>query len=133
MSSSPGIVRPAYCTGLGKALLAELSPAQLDRYLETVELVPFTERTLTDVERLRQALDQIKRDGIAFDDGEFDPEVRCVAVAVRNFTGSTVAVLGLSGPIWRLSLQGLQQKAAAVLESATKLSAALGYNDDKAG
>ena len=71
-------------------------------------------------------LDALRIDGIAYDDGEFDPEVRCVAVPVRNFAGRVIGAIGISGPIWRLSLQALQDKSARVREAAAKLSAELG-------
>ena len=48
--------------------------------------------------------EQVRRSGIGFDDGEFDAEARCVAVPVRDFTGQVASAIGISGPIWRLSL-----------------------------
>ncbi|MBU6497288.1 MAG: IclR family transcriptional regulator [Rhodospirillales bacterium] len=127
MVSNVGLLRPAYCTGLGKALLASLDPAQLERYLAIVERRPLSPKTVVDADQLRQQLDEIRRTGIAFDDGEFDPEVRCVAVPVRDFTGKVTGVIGVSGPIWRLSLHNVQEKAAQVREAAQRLSAELGF------
>ena len=63
---------------------------------------------------------------IAFDDGEFDAEVRCVAVPVRDFTGQVIGAIGISGPIWRLSLQALQSRAKLVQAAADRLSAEFG-------
>jgi IclR family KDG regulon transcriptional repressor len=68
----------------------------------------------------------VRRKGIAYDDGEFDPEVRCVAVPVRDFAGRVTGAIGISGPIWRLSLQALQDKSARVRAAAERLSAELG-------
>src|SRR5215831_5400057 len=48
-----GVVRPAYCTALGKIILAALRPDQLDRLLERIELKPLTLKTITDASRLR--------------------------------------------------------------------------------
>jgi DNA-binding IclR family transcriptional regulator len=50
-----------------------------------------------------------------------------VAVAVRDFTGQVCGVIGVSGPIWRLSLQALQEQAQRVRGAAARLSAALGH------
>ena len=61
-----------------------------------------------------------------FDDGEFDTELRCAAVAVRDFTGRLIGALGISGPIWRLSIQALQSRAKVVEEAAARLSAEFG-------
>ena len=133
MASSVGPLRPAYCTGLGKALLAALALSQLDRYLATTELRPLSPHTTVEPERLRRQLEEVRRDGIAFDDGEFDPEVRCVAVPVRDFTGLVAGALGISGPIWRLSLARLQECATLVRAAADQLSSELGFTTPGAG
>ena len=70
-------------------------------------------------------IEEIRRSGIAFDDGEFNAEVRCVAVPVKDFTGQTIGALGISGPIWRLSIQALQSRAKIVQAAADRLSADL--------
>jgi IclR family KDG regulon transcriptional repressor len=70
----------------------------------------------------------VRRKGIAFDDGEFDPEARCVAVPVKDFTGRVAGAIGMSGPMWRLSLQALQEKSKYVREAAVALSAELGFH-----
>ena len=62
----------------------------------------------------------------AFDDGEFDNELRCAAMPVRDFSGQVVGAIGISGPIWRLSIQALQQRARNLEEAAGKLSNAFG-------
>jgi IclR family KDG regulon transcriptional repressor len=129
MTGSVGLLRPAYCTALGKALLSSLSPAQLDRYFATARMTPLSIKTVLEPDLLRQQLDEVRRAGIAYDDGEFDPEVRCVAVPVRDFTGKVSGVIGISGPIWRLSLQSLQEKALQVRQAAARLSAELGYSE----
>jgi DNA-binding IclR family transcriptional regulator len=69
---------------------------------------------------------EIKRTGVAFDDGEFNPEVRCVAVPVTDFTGQVVGALGISGPIWRLSNQSLHNSAQIVQAAANRLSQEFG-------
>jgi DNA-binding IclR family transcriptional regulator len=121
-----GIVRPAYCTALGKIILAALSPDQLDRYLKRTELKPLTERTITDPKMFLREIEEVRRAEIAFDDGEFDAEVRCAAIAVRDFTGRTVGAIGISGPVWRLSIQSLQNRTRNLKEAAECLSAAFG-------
>jgi IclR family transcriptional regulator, KDG regulon repressor len=121
-----GVVRPAYCTALGKVILAALRPDQLDRYLERIELKALTSKTITNPQRLRRELQDIRRAGIAFDDGEFDNEMRCAAMAVHDFSGQVVGAIGISGPVWRLSIQALQNKARDLNEAAKRLSEAFG-------
>ena len=121
-----GVVRPAHCTALGKIILASLRPDQLKRFLDRVEMKPSTEKSITDVAVLLREIAEIKRTGIAFDDGEFNPEVRCVAVPVTDFTGQVIGALGISGPIWRLSNQALHNSAAIVEATAGRLSREFG-------
>jgi DNA-binding IclR family transcriptional regulator len=121
-----GVVRPAYCTALGKVILAALRPDQLDRYLDRVELKSLTSKTITNAQRLRRELQEIRRSGIAIDDGEFDTEMRCAAMPVHDFSGQVVGAIGISGPVWRLSIQALQTKARDLLEAAKGLSEAFG-------
>jgi IclR family transcriptional regulator, KDG regulon repressor len=122
-----GVVRPAHCTALGKVMLAALRLDQLDRFLERVELTPTTPKSITDIGALKKDLDEVRRSGMAFDDGEFNPEVRCVAVPVKDFTGQVIGAIGISGPIWRLSIQALQSRAQIVQAAARKLSSEFGH------
>jgi DNA-binding IclR family transcriptional regulator len=121
-----GVVRPAYCTALGKVILAALRPDQLDRYLDRIELKALTSKTITSPQRLRRELQDVRRVGIAFDDGEFNNEVRCAAMPVYDFSGQVVGAIGISGPVWRLSIQALQNKARDLSEAAKQLSEAFG-------
>lgn len=121
-----GVVRPAHCTALGKIILASLRPDQLKRFLERIEMKPSTDKSITDVAVLLREIAEIKRTGIAFDDGEFNPEVRCVAVPVTDFTGQVIGALGISGPIWRLSNQALHNSAQIVEAAANRLSKEFG-------
>ncbi len=125
-----GAVRPAHATALGKVLLAALAPPQLARYMETCDLRPYTAKTIVEREALLREIDEVRRKGLAFDDGEFDAEARCVAVPVRDFTGRVAGAIGMSGPMWRLSLQALQEKSKHVREAAVVLSAELGFHPE---
>lgn len=128
LTNRAGVTRPAHGTALGKVLLAALSPAQLDRFLQNHELTALTPKTITEPEQLRQEIQEVARTGVAYDDGEFNAEVRCVAVPVHDFTGQVVGALGISGPIWRLSIPVLQKQTALVKATARRLSADFGYH-----
>jgi DNA-binding IclR family transcriptional regulator len=121
-----GVVRPAHCTALGKIILASLRPDQLKRFLERVELKPSTKKSITEPSVLLKEIAEIRRTAIAFDDGEFNPEVRCVAVPVYNFSGDVIGALGISGPIWRMTDQAIQSRAKIVKAAANRLSAEFG-------
>ena len=121
-----GVVRPAHCTALGKIILASLRPDQLKRFLERVDLKPATGKSITDPAVLLREITEIRRSAIAIDDGEYNAEVRCIAVPVYNFTGDVIGALGISGPIWRMSDQVLKSRAKLVQTAATRLSAEFG-------
>ncbi len=121
-----GGLRPAYCTGLGKALLGAMSPEMFERYLAAVRLEPLTPKSITDPAQLREEIARVRRDGLAYDDGEFNTEVRCIAMPVSDFAGRTVGAIGISGPIWRLTLQRLQEKSDILRRAAAQFSRELG-------
>lgn len=125
-----GVVRPAHCTALGKIILAALEPAQLTRYLRHAELKAYTSKSISSPERLAREIAEVRRTGLAIDDGEFDPEMRCVAVPVRDFSARTVGAIGISGPIWRLSIDALHKRARNVRAAADRLSAEFGYSGE---
>ena len=125
-SDRAGVTRPAYCTAIGKMILASLRESQLDGYLKRIELKPYTPRTIIDPEILRREIEEARKVGMAFDDSEFDEEVRCVAVPVNDFKGQVMGAIGISGPVWRLSIQALQGRADRVREAADALSAEFG-------
>lgn len=126
-----GVVRPAHCTALGKVLLAALGQGELERYVRSHELRPFTAKTIVEAEALLREIEGVRRDAIAFDDGEFNVEVRCVAVPVFDLTGQVAAAIGVSGPIWRLSLQTLEEKSRHVREAAARLSQEFGFRSTR--
>ena len=121
-----GVVRPAHCTALGKVMLASLTDDQLNRFLQRVELKPSTEKSITEIPALLREIAEVRRTGVAYDDGEFNLEVRCIAVPVKDFTGQIIGALGISGPIWRQSNQAQQAKAKMLQAAASRLSAAFG-------
>jgi IclR family KDG regulon transcriptional repressor len=127
LTSRVGVVRPAHATALGKVFLATMKPGELESYVNRNELRAFTPKTLTTTEQLQPEIDDVRRSGVAFDDSELDPEIRCVAVPVRDFAGRVAAAIGVSGPVWRLSLQTLNKQVPLIREISDRLSQELGY------
>jgi DNA-binding IclR family transcriptional regulator len=127
MADRVGVVRPAHCTALGKAILASLSPEQLRLFIQRNPLTPSTKRSITEIPEFIREIERVRQTGFAFDDGEFNLEVRCAGVAVKDFTGGVVGAVGISGPIWRLSDDSMQRHATAVAAAAQQLSKDFGY------
>ena len=130
LNDRAGAVRPAHCTALGKIMLAALPVDQFERYLTRADLTALTPKSITAAEPLRREIAEVRRTGLAIDDGEFDAEVRCVAVPVRDFSGQVIGAIGVSGPVWRLSIEALQKRARIVRAAADRLSAEFGFAGD---
>jgi IclR family acetate operon transcriptional repressor len=122
-----GGLRPAHCTGLGKVLMASLPEPQFESWLQNAPLTASTPNTITEPGHLRSEIERVRQTGVAFDDAEYDPEVRCIAAPVWDFTGQVVGAVGVSGPIWRMNLQRMNELALVIRESASELSQELGY------
>jgi DNA-binding IclR family transcriptional regulator len=127
MVDRAGAQRPAHATALGKVLLAALDDQQIRQFLGPEPLRRYTAKTIVDRDALLREIDEVRRKGIAYDDGEFDAEIRCAAVPAHDFAGRVTGAVGISGPVWRLSLQALQDKARQVRTAAGRISAQLGY------
>ncbi len=128
-----GYPRPAHCTAIGKVLLAHLPDAERGTFLQTSQLRPLTAKTITAAPILEQELERVRRQGYAFDDEEFAQGIRCLAAPVRNFTGEVVAAIGISGPVWRVSLDRVAELTGVVKLMGLRLSQQLGHADDAGG
>jgi IclR family pca regulon transcriptional regulator len=122
---SVGTRLPAHCTSMGRVLLAALQPDELDRYLRDAKLEPWTERTITDPQRLRIVLDDVRQRGWALVDQELEIGLRSVAAPIRR-GGATIAALNVSSAVSRVSLDDLRRRIVPpLLETATTISNAL--------
>ncbi len=86
----------AYCSGLGKILLAHLPAPQLQTYLAAGPFIALTPRTITDSAKLAAALKRVRTTQFAIDDGEVADDLSCIAVPVRNKREEVIAALSLS-------------------------------------
>jgi DNA-binding IclR family transcriptional regulator len=125
-----GGTRPGHATALGKVLLAFQPQSMVESYLKVHGMPALTPKTLVDHDALMRELEVVRRTGIAYDDGEFHSEVRCMAVPVYDFTGKVICTIGVSGPIWHISLQKLEELAGALNAGAARLSAELGGHQE---
>jgi IclR family transcriptional regulator, KDG regulon repressor len=127
MVSGVGLRLPAHCTAVGKILLAGLDRAALDAVLDHDVLPAMTPESITDPDRLRAHLDHVRSEGVAVDIGESDSAMRCVAAAVRDHSGATVAGMSISAPIIRWTGEAPVKWARLVREGAATLSARMGH------
>ena len=94
--SREGTQLEPYCTAIGKVLLAALSESARGEYLRAGPFVQMTPNTLTDPQKLRNALTKIRTQEYATDNAEMDSDLFCLAVPVRINEGAIVAALSIS-------------------------------------
>ncbi len=122
----PGTLSPMHASGIGKALLAQMSDDRLSRLFATAPLDRFTDKTLIEPSTLRADLEATRERGYAIDDEEKNEGMRCIAAPVFDLSGGAVAGLSVSGPASRVSLAEVERLSKAVVEAAEELSAAMG-------
>ncbi|MFX5464605.1 IclR family transcriptional regulator C-terminal domain-containing protein, partial [Acinetobacter baumannii] len=86
---------PAYCTSLGRAMLAHLPDDQLKAYFEKVKLRALTDKTVVSQKRLRDILAGVRAQGYAVIDEELEVGLRSIAVPVRGASGNVLAALNV--------------------------------------
>jgi len=111
---------PAFCTSMGRAILANLPPEELESVLSRVEFKRYTERTITNPAKLTQALRQIRRDGYSIIDQELEHGLRSMAVPIQNPNGKVVAALNIGAHAQRVSIQEMQTKFLPHLRAAAQ-------------
>jgi IclR family pca regulon transcriptional regulator len=104
----PGSRLPAYCTAMGRVLLAALPPEQARSLLASAERPAITERTLTEVDALMAELAKVRAQGYAVIDGELEAGARALAVPLHNISGATVAAINVGVQASRISVQQLE-------------------------
>lgn len=118
---------PLHCTASGKLYLSSLDDDELDRLLESMDLVRKTANTITDKAELKRALAEIRREGVGIDDEEFLEGMVAVAVPVTDARGRLSATLAVHGPGVRMSLADARSYVPRLRRAAAELSA---RNDD---
>jgi IclR family transcriptional regulator, pca regulon regulatory protein len=114
---------PAYAASMGRVLLADLTPDQLDEYLSVAKLEPLTDHTITDPAVLRDELDKVRRQGWALVDQELEEGIRSVAAPLRDRTGRAVAALNVSSHAGRIDLATLRgQFLPDLVETASRIT-----------
>ncbi|QAT48489.1 IclR family transcriptional regulator [Caproiciproducens sp. NJN-50] len=126
-----GSSSPLHCTGVGKLLLLNRSPEELDRFFREQTLTRFTKNTLTEPKAVLDALGQARSRGYTFDNEECEIGARCVAFPVRDFTGKIAAGLSVTGTVFHISDEFVRHYAPAIKAAADEISGILGYSEAK--
>jgi IclR family transcriptional regulator, pca regulon regulatory protein len=111
---------PAFCTSIGRVLLANLPPDEMEALLSRIEFTRYTDRTVTSVQKLRQVLLTARREGYAIVDQELELGLRSMAVPVQNHMGRVVAAINVGAHGQRVSVQDMQTRFLPYLRAAAQ-------------
>lgn len=122
----PGTLSAMHASGIGKALLSQMSTAQFDRWFLEHPPTRYSPHTLTDRTALQTELANIHERGFAVDNEEKNAGMRCIAAPVFDMTQTAVAGVSISGPTSRMAPDATDRLATHVIAAARSLTQAMG-------
>ena len=115
----------AYCTGVGKMLLAQLAHDQLEEYLAPDDFVPLTQNTISQADALRKEIGDVRRQGWAMDRGEIYSELRCLAVPIEDRTGRLMAAVSVTEVCTDENFEEAEERLLTLLPSIVEAAEAI--------
>ena len=128
MVSRVGSRIPLYCSGVGKALLAELPDPEIREIWNSSEIVSLTPYTVTKFQDLMERIGTVRTVGYAMDDEENEEGVRCIAVSIPDYHKEPVYALSISAPVSRMTDARIAELAVDVLAFKKELEKTLGFS-----
>lgn len=122
-----GYRSPAYCSSMGKCLLACLSSAELEDVLYGYRFEAHTPNTFTDRATFAKYLHEVRKQGWAMDNEEYELGHRCIAAPIFNYRGDAVAAVGVSGTPESIAEERIEEVAQQVKLAAQRISERMGY------
>lgn len=123
---SIGTRLPAWCTSMGRVLLAGLEEERLDAVLAASDLTPRTRQSVSQPKALKKAIAQVKAQGHAMVDQELEVGLCSIAVPLTDRAGNVIAAMNLSGSVSRVSPAQMQRKLLPLLkQAATRINTSL--------
>lgn len=122
----PGTRGFMHASGIGKALLANMPRADVEKILQKKGCPEFTDKTITAPTALFDDLAEIKRRGWALDDEERYSGMRCIAAPVFNSFAEPIAGVSVSGPAVRFPDNAIAEIGPLVKRAAAKITAGIG-------
>jgi IclR family pca regulon transcriptional regulator len=128
---APGSRLPAYCTAMGKVLLANLPEDEQSELLASMKLTKRGPNTITSKKALRDELDEIREESFAVNDEELAPELYSIAAPVRNGAREVVAAVNLAADSSMIALaEFVDALSPHLVSTADRISARMGYRRD---
>jgi DNA-binding IclR family transcriptional regulator len=113
-----------HCTGLGKALIAFLPVAEVDKIIQARGLGRHNENTISNPKRFREELERVARVGYALDDEEDELGMRCIGAPVFGRSGRPVAAVSVAGTTSEIVSENIASLVAELKRTAARVSAA---------
>jgi DNA-binding IclR family transcriptional regulator len=124
-SMQRGAHLPLHSGASAKILLAFLSDREIEEFMKEADLIRFTKNTITDPNKLRKNLKEIKKNGYAYTDQEVDIGARAIAAPIFNIEGRIIAAISVAGPIHQFDKKNLQRMKRKVIDYAKKITGEL--------
>ena len=118
---------PGFCSSIGKCLMAGMSREELGSVLDQCDFIQYTPNTITDRREFISHLRQVRHQGWAMDDEEYEVGHRCIGSAVYDYRGLPIAAISASGSVSVLTDDKLDDTIAKVKLWASQLSRRIGY------
>lgn len=124
---------PIHCTATGLVLASGLDDSAIEKIAESKGLRKFTESTITNLQRLKRRVAQVRKDDFSIVDGEYKADLCAIAVPIRDHGGSVVASLMTAIPSerYRNNKRSAVRLLDVLSESGYAISQRLGYNDPR--
>lgn len=126
-SSYLGMELPMYSTAVGKAIMADLSDEEVRDIWERSERVAFTPHTVSTFEELKKQVDEVKKTGIAYDLGERETHVFCMAMNILDVTGKPNYAISISCSDSRMK-ENCERYAVSLRAAKKRLTNLIGYS-----
>lgn len=128
MACAVGRRNPAYCTSVGKAMMAFMLEPDVERDMQKRGFRQFTRHTINNLLDLKAELAKVRKSGFAVDNEEIEEGVRCVGAPVWGYGHRPIAAISVSGPTFRVTEAKIPAIARSVVAAAEGLSRALGMS-----
>lgn len=117
MVSRVGSRIPLYCSGVGKAIAADMTEQQIRSFWESSRIEKLTEHTITDFDEFLSTIKDVRRNGYALDNEENEMGVRCIAVSLPDYRGRAKYAFSISAPVGRMTDQRIEELAKLLLNT----------------
>ncbi|MFV0361709.1 MAG: IclR family transcriptional regulator [Suipraeoptans sp.] len=112
---------PLYCSGVGKALLADMSDDEIQKIWNESNIKALTPHTITDFNALKKEIALIKERGYSLDNEENEIGIRCIAASLGCSTNESSYAFSISAPIYRMSDERIEELRVHVLNAKEKI------------